>query len=115
MLTQRLQVYAYSDATLDQNVESPSYTYTSTVWGRIIPLGQATDKTIATTERAERSATILIRDTAKVPDGAIVLDPLTGDQWRIAGGDRLPLLRLIRYAGEFVPNIPLTVSVGTGA
>lgn len=116
MLRQRLQIYCYSDASPDNNVDTPIYTYQTTAWGRIEPKGGASDKTIGAASTPESNAYILFRDSVPVGAGSLVVDPITKDQWRIAGnGDRLQALRLIRYTADSAPQFTLTAPIGTAS
>ena len=84
-LNRRLQVFEYVDASPDNNVDSPTYTYARTAWGRIDPIGMAKDTLIAGAARQESDVAILFRDSTPVGAGAVVVDPITGEQWRTAG------------------------------
>lgn len=111
-LNRRLQIFEYVDASPDENVDSPTYTYARTVWGRIDPLGMGKDTLIAGAARQESDVAILFRDSTPVGAGAVVVDPLTGEQWRIAGSNRLRSLRLIRYIARLTPRLVTSAPSG---
>lgn len=108
LLTQRLAIYTYSDATPDGGYDNATYTFSTYAWGRIEPAAAASDQLTAEAARVHRTATITFRDSTSVPAGAIVKDPVSQDQWRVRGPRPLQRLRCVQYSADWVPQFTLT-------
>jgi hypothetical protein len=110
LLTQRLALYAYSDAVPDSGYDNATYTFQTYAWGRIEPRSAARDKTVAGAAIAHRQATITLRDQISLADFSLVVDPVSGDQWRITGTMPRQMARCTQYTADYAPQMPLTAS-----
>lgn len=111
LLTQRLAIYAYADSTPDSGVDNPTYTFVTYAWGRIEPRSPAIEKTIAAAAVSHREATITFRDQITLADFSLVVDPVSGNQWRITGTMPRQLRRLVQYTADWAPQFALTSTV----
>ena len=111
LLTQRLAIYAYTDGTPDSGYDNATYTFSMYAWGRIEPRAAAIEKTTAGAAIAHRTATLTFRDQIALADFSLVVDPGSGDQWRITGTMRRQMNRTIQYTADLAPQFALTATV----
>jgi hypothetical protein len=115
LLNARLQIYAVSDAPADGDVYTPVYTWVLTAWGRIEPTTPPKDVTVASGAGVHRYARILFKEATPVPNFCLVVDPSTGDQWRVEGMARRQEMGIVEYIGESAPQFTLTGQGGASA
>lgn len=108
MLNARIRIYEVTEASPDNFVDTPAYTYARTAWGRVEPSRTPLDVTVAEGANTEMTARILFHDATPVGAHAVVVDPRTGDQWRIIGYERRQNLRLTEYTAQSAPQFALT-------